>query len=88
MVVERSWRVVYLSLHKARTLSAVTEDQGALAGLVCLVCWTKGRALQTATKEAVGILGLPTRSLFGGDTLRKLLRRVSLAKPLSAALQC
>src|SRR6516225_7786350 len=38
---------------------------------------------QEITKEAVGIHVLLTRSLFGDGTLRKLLRRVSLAKPTS-----
>jgi hypothetical protein len=40
-----------------------------------------------ATKEVVGICVLLTRSLFESDILRRLLRRVSLAKPTSAPLQ-
>jgi hypothetical protein len=88
MAVERSWRVVYLSLHKARTLSAVTEDQGTLAGLVCLVRGAKRRDLQEITKEVVGIHVLLTRSLFDGGIPRRLLLRVSLAKPTSAPLPC
>ena len=38
-------------------------------------------------KEVVGIHVLLTRSLFGGDILRRLLRRVSLAKSTSAPLR-
>jgi len=49
-------------------------------------------ALVTATslslsKEVVGTHALLTRSLFGGDILRRFLRRVSLAKPTSAPLR-
>src|ERR1700730_13298160 len=39
------------------------------------------------TKEVVGIHVLRTRSLFACDILRRLLRRVSLAKPTSAPLR-
>ena len=46
--------------------------------------WVDATISRPITKEVVGIHVLPTRSLFGGDTLRKLLRRVSLAKPTSA----
>jgi hypothetical protein len=42
--------------------------------------------LQSATKEVIGIHVL-TRSLFGDGTLRKLLLRVSPAKPTSAPLR-
>jgi len=35
-------------------------------------------ALRAVTKEVVGIHVLLTRSLFGGDILRRLIRRVSL----------
>src|SRR3982074_1844919 len=38
-------------------------------------------------KEVVGIHFLLTRSLFACDILRRLLPRVSLAKPLSAPLR-
>src|SRR5271167_213930 len=38
-------------------------------------------------QEVVGTRAPPTRSLFGGDILRSLLPRVSLAKPTSAPLQ-
>jgi hypothetical protein len=44
--------------------------------------------LQEITKEVVEIHVLLTRSLFGAGILRRLLLRVSLAKPLSAALLC
>ena len=42
----------------------------------------ESRELQEVSKEVVGIHVLPTRSLFGGGILRRLLRRVSLAKRL------
>src|SRR5215831_7595889 len=45
-------------------------------------------AVQTVTKEVAGIHVLLTRSLFGDGTPRRLLRRVSLVKPTSAALRC
>jgi len=44
-------------------------------------------ALRAVTKEVVGIRVLLTRLLFGGDILRRLLLRVSLAKPPSAPLR-
>src|SRR5271157_1486991 len=44
-------------------------------------------ALRAVTKEVVGIRVLPTRSLFACGILRRLLRRVSLAKPTSAPLR-
>src|SRR6516165_1124989 len=47
---------------------------------------TKGRALQEITGEGVGLR--LTRSLFGGGIPRRLLRRVSLVKPISAPLRC
>jgi hypothetical protein len=39
------------------------------------------------TKQVAGIHVLLTRSLFGGDILHRLLRRVSLAKSTSAPLR-
>jgi len=42
---------------------------------------------QEITKEVVGIHVLLTRSLFGGGIPRKLLLRVSPAKPTSAVLR-
>jgi hypothetical protein len=44
-------------------------------------------ALRAITKEAAGIHVLPTRLLFGDGIPRRLLRRVSLAKPTSALLR-
>src|SRR5215467_3213196 len=41
----------------------------------------KGREPQEVTKEIVGIHVLLSRSLFGDDIPRRLLRHVSLAKP-------
>ena len=43
--------------------------------------------LQEVTKEVVGIHVLLTRSLFGDGIPRRLLLRVSLAKPTSAPLR-
>jgi hypothetical protein len=48
---------------------------------------TKGRALQEVSKEVVGIHALLTRSLFACDILRRFLRRVPLAKSISAPLR-
>src|SRR5262249_44101719 len=48
----------------------------------------RGREPQEVTKEVVGIHVLLIRSLFGDSILRRLLRRVSLAKPTSAPLLC
>ena len=48
---------------------------------------TKARELQEVTKEVVGTHVLPIRSLFFGGILRRLLLRVSLAKPTSAPLR-
>jgi hypothetical protein len=48
---------------------------------------TKGRALQAVTKEVVGTPVLLTRPVFACDILRRLLRRVSLAKSTSAPLR-
>ena len=42
---------------------------------------------QETIKEVIGIRVLPTRPLFGGGIPRKLLLRVSLAKPTSAPLR-
>src|SRR6516164_7860238 len=42
---------------------------------------------QAVTKEVAGIHVLLTRSLFGDGIPRRLLRRVSLAKPTSAPLR-
>jgi hypothetical protein len=47
----------------------------------------KDRALQSLVKEVVGIRVLLIRSLFGGGIPRRLLLRVSLAKPTSAPLR-
>ena len=44
--------------------------------------------MQEITREVVGIHVLLTRSLFGDGILRRLLLRVSLAKPTSAVLRC
>jgi hypothetical protein len=44
-------------------------------------------ALRAVTKVLVGTHVLLTRSLFVCDILRRFLRRVSLVKPTSAALQ-
>jgi hypothetical protein len=44
--------------------------------------------LQEITEGAIGIHVLPSRSLFGHGILRRLLLRVSLAKPTSAPLRC
>ena len=44
-------------------------------------------ALRAVTKEVVGLHVLLTGSLFGDDILRRLLLRVSLAKPTSAPLR-
>ena len=44
-------------------------------------------ALRAVTKEVVGIHVLLTRSLSGGGIPRRLLLRVSLAKPTSAPLR-
>ena len=49
--------------------------------------WPLGLDQQAVTKEAVGIHVLLTRSLFGDGIPRRLLRRVSLAKPTSAPLR-
>src|SRR5262249_15736722 len=60
--------------------------------------WTSARAALTETdeenvaggpvsKEVVGVHVLLTRSLFACDILRRLLLRVSLAKPTFAALR-
>jgi hypothetical protein len=40
----------------------------------------KGRALEAVAKEVVGIRVLLTRLLFGDGILRRLIRRVSLAR--------
>jgi hypothetical protein len=48
---------------------------------------TKCGTLQAVSKEVIGIHVLPTRSLFGDGILRRLLRRVFLAKPTSAPLR-
>ena len=48
---------------------------------------TKARELQEVTKEVVGIHVLPRRWLFAGGILRRLLRRVSVAKPISVPLR-
>jgi hypothetical protein len=42
---------------------------------------------QEIMKEVIGVHGLPARSLFGGGILRRLLLRVSVAKPTSALLR-
>jgi hypothetical protein len=42
---------------------------------------------QAVTKQTAEIHVLLTRSLFGGDILRRLLLRVSVAKRTSAPLQ-
>jgi hypothetical protein len=47
----------------------------------------EAREPQEVTKQVVGIHVLLTRSLFGEGIPRKLLQRVSLAKPTSAALR-
>jgi transposase InsO family protein len=69
---------------------AIRSDNGspfasecAVHGLSRLSAWCA-----SPTKEVVGIHVLPSRSLFGGGTLRRLLLRVSLAKSTSAALRC
>ena len=45
------------------------------------------RALRAITKEVVGIRAVLTHPLFGGGIPRKLLLRVSLARPTSAPLR-
>ena len=67
-------RIIRESVHDPR--GAPTETLG-----------TKGRALQEVTKEAVGIHVPPTRSLFACDIPRRLLQRVSLAKPTSVPVR-
>jgi hypothetical protein len=47
----------------------------------------KARSLQAAIKEVAGIHVLLVHSLFGDDIPRKLLLRVSAAKPPSAPLR-
>ena len=47
----------------------------------------RGDPRKAVTKEVVGIHVLLTRSLFACDILRRLLLRVSLAKPTSAPLR-
>jgi hypothetical protein len=47
----------------------------------------KGRALQAVNKEVVGTHDPLTRSLFDGDILHRLLRRVSLVKSISAPVR-
>ena len=49
--------------------------------------WLPAASL-SLSKEVVGIHDLLTLSLFGDGILRRLLRRVSLAKPISAPLPC
>ena len=63
--------------------AALAEFRGMLS---CLVTQSETK-LEAASKEVVGIHDLLTRSLFGGGILRRLLLRVSLAKPTSAPLR-
>jgi len=65
------------------------EGRSAWSDVYAGLPTTKPRdsALRAVTKEVVGIHILLTRSLFGDDILRRLLLRVSLAKPPSAPLR-
>ena len=85
------------------SISPRRRDCSSLAGLGVKAVWLSSQVLQVllaeaastlelkqlqrVTKEEVGFHVLPTRSLFGGGILRRLLRRVSLAKPTSALLR-
>ena len=58
-----------------------------MRSLIILEARGLGIPLQEVSKEVIAIDVLPTRSLFDGGILRRLLLRVSPAKPTSAPLR-
>ena len=83
-----NWNVVY------RMRSPPLQHEQNVAGSYVVRLQDKASIFGTPTvrhqqinKGVVGIYVLLTRSLFGGGTLRRFLRRVSLGKPTSAPLQ-
>src|SRR5215470_7955060 len=75
-----------LAKHVSFSGSLAAEVSSLCISSVCLITldFPQTERQRAVTKEVVGIRGLLTRSLFGGGIPRRLLRRVSLAKPTSA----
>ena len=76
------------NLHSTQYLSAVDTVAVRVAEQTTIGQPPKGRALPDVSKEAVGIHVLLTQWLFACDIPRSSLRRVSLAKWISASSRC
>jgi len=75
------------TLHGESFARQIAQRSGIRQGKFLQRSWMAQTELQETTKEVVGIRTLLTHSLFGDGILRKLLLRVSLAKPTSAPLR-